>query len=157
MRISYWSSDVCSSYLTSPRSANSIWVAQDQQRNVDSVRVANRTSFHFGETPIDLGAFYNNRHVKHPIFQWLDFTVDDYGAFIRAVDDRSFEGFRNRLIVGPNLQNGPIDTEQFVNLTGAVQGELAGSMADQSRNLSLYAEAPLLVSPGPACIAEPVE
>src|SRR3546814_9882291 len=30
--------------LTSPRSANSIWVAQDQQRNVDSVRVANRTS-----------------------------------------------------------------------------------------------------------------
>src|SRR3546814_15065939 len=70
--------------LTSPRSANSIWVAQDQQRNVDSVRVANRTSFHFGETTIDLGAFYNNRHVKHPIFQWLDFTVDDYGAFIRA-------------------------------------------------------------------------
>src|SRR3546814_9874206 len=120
--------------LTSPRSANSIWVAQDQQRNVDSVRVANRTSFHFGETTIDLGAFYNNRHVKHPIFQWLDFTVDDYGAFIRAVDDRSFDGFRNRLIVGTNIQNGKIDTEQFVHLPAAMKGELAASMADKSRS-----------------------
>ncbi|WP_231635846.1 TonB-dependent receptor [Novosphingobium sp. ST904] len=130
-----------------------MWVAQDQQRNVDSVRVANRTSFHFGETTIDLGAFYNNRHVKHPIFQWLDFTVDDYGAFIRAVDDRSFDGFRNRLIVGTNIQNGTIDTEQFVNLPGAVKGALAASMADKSRNLSLYAEDSLFVTPGLALIA----
>ena len=29
---------------------------------------------------------------------------------------------RNRLIVGANLHNGTIDTEQFVNLTGAVKG-----------------------------------
>src|SRR3546814_11988177 len=91
--------------------------------------------------------------VKHPIFQWLDFTVDDYGAFIRAVDDRSFDGFRNRLIVGTNIQNCTIDTEQFVNLPGAVKGALAGSMADKSINLSLYAEDSRFVKPGRPLIA----
>src|SRR3546814_8227619 len=72
---------------------------------------------------------------------------------MRAVDDGSFDGFRNRLIVGTNIQNGTIDTEQFVNLPGAVKGALAASMADKSRNLSLYAEDSLFVTPGLALIA----
>src|SRR3546814_11656062 len=72
---------------------------------------------------------------------------------MRAVDDGSFDGFRNRLIVGTNIQNGTIDTEQFVNLPGAVKGALAGSMADKSRNPSLYAEDSLFVTPGLALIA----
>src|SRR3546814_4279337 len=46
-----------------------------------------------------------------------------------------------------------IDTEQFVNLPGAVKGALAASMADKSRNLSLYAEDSLFVTPGLALIA----
>ncbi|MEN3950945.1 TonB-dependent receptor [Iodidimonas sp. SYSU 1G8] len=126
--------------LNSPRSANPFWVLQDQQRNVDSIRLANRTTFRLAETVIDVGVFYNYRHVKHPIFQWLDFTVDDYGGFVRAVDDRTLGGFRNRLIVGANVQNGKIDTEQFVNLPGAVKGPLASSTVDTSKNISFYAE-----------------
>ena len=47
---------------------------------------------------VEFGAFYNYRHVDHPIFQYLDFTVDDYGGFVRAVDDRTIGGMRNRLI-----------------------------------------------------------
>lgn len=138
--------------LTDPKSANAFWVLQDQQRNVDSIRVANKTTLRFGSTTVDVGAFYNNRHVKHPIFQWLDFTVDDYGGFIRAVDDRSIGGLRNRLIVGANIQNGTIDTEQFVNLPGAVTGALAASMVDKSKNVSSYAEDSLFVSPDLALI-----
>lgn len=139
--------------LGSPRSANPGWVAQDQQRNVDSVRVANKTMLALGSTKLELGAFYNNRHVKHPIFQWLDFTVDDYGGFVRAVDDRSLGGLRNRLILGVNLQNGTIDTQQFVNLPGAVKGALAASMVDKSSNLSFYGEDSLFVRPDLALIA----
>jgi iron complex outermembrane receptor protein len=138
--------------LTDPRSANAFWVLQDQQRNVDSIRIANKTTFRFGETTIDVGAYYNNRHVKHPMFQWLDFTVDDYGGFVRAVDDRSLGSMRNRLIVGANLQNGTIDTEQFVNLPGAVKGALAASMVDKSKNVSIYAEDSLFVTPELALI-----
>lgn len=139
--------------LDDPRSANPEWVRQDQQRNVRSIRVANKTTARLGATTVEAGIFYNNRHVRHPIYQWLDFTVDDYGAFVRAVDDRSLGTVRNRLIVGANLQNGTIDTEQFVNLDGAVKGQLAASMVDKSRNLSAYAEDSLFVAPNLALIA----
>uniref|UniRef100_UPI003B3B1419 TonB-dependent receptor family protein n=1 Tax=Sphingomonas sp. TaxID=28214 RepID=UPI003B3B1419 len=139
--------------LDDPRAANPEWVRQDQQRNVRSIRVANKTIARLGDTTVEAGAFYNARHVRHPIYQWLDFTVNDYGAFARAVDDRSFGTVRNRLILGATLQNGKIDTEQFVNLDGAVKGPLAASMVDTSRNLSLYGEDSLFVAPNLALVA----
>jgi iron complex outermembrane receptor protein len=138
--------------LGSPRSANPEWVRQDQQRNVDSVRVSNKTTVRLDQTVLEFGAFYNWRHVDHPIYQYLDYTVDDYGGFVRAVDDRSLGGFRNRLIVGANLQNGTIDTEQFVNLSGAVKGALTVSMVDKPKNVSFYAEDSLYVRPNLALI-----
>lgn len=139
--------------LGSPRSANPVWITQDQQRNVDSVRFANKTTVRLGDTTVDAGIFYNHRHVDHPIYQYLDFTVDDYGGFVRAVDDRTIGALRNRLIVGANIQNGTIDTEQYVNMPGAVKGTLAASMIDRSKNVSAYAEDSLYVRPNLALIA----
>jgi iron complex outermembrane receptor protein len=139
--------------LGSPRSANGFWVLLDQQRNVDSVRVANRTVLRLDRTALEVGASYNYRHVRHPIFQWLDFSVDDFAGFLRAADDRSIGGLRNRLVVGATLQKGHIDTEQFVNLPGAVKGALAASMLDRSGNLSFYGEDSLNVRPDFALIA----
>nr|WP_221226088.1 TonB-dependent receptor [Novosphingobium fluoreni] len=139
--------------LGNPRAANPAWVDQDQQRNVDSVRISNKTTVRLDQTVLEFGAFYNWRHVDHPIYQYLDYTVDDYGGFLRAVDDRIIGGLRNRLIVGVNLHNGTMDTEQFVNLPGAVKGALTQSMADKSKNLSVYAEDSLYVQPNLALIA----
>lgn len=140
------------SALNTPRAANPTWVAQDQQRNVESFRISNKTSFTFGDTALEVGAFYNWRHVDHPIFQYLDFTVDDYGAFARLVDDRTIGSLRNRLIAGANLHNGTIDTDQHVNVA-ATKGALTASMVDKSRNLSFYAENSLFVLPQLALIA----
>ena len=140
------------SSLHNPRAASPVWVLQDQQRNVDSIRISNKTSFGFANTAVDVGAFYNWRHVDHPIFQYLDYTVDDYGLFARAVDERSLGGLSNRLVAGINLHNGVIDTEQFVNQPGAVKGPLAASMIDRSGNLSIYAENSLSVLPDLALI-----
>jgi iron complex outermembrane receptor protein len=139
--------------LNSPTAANAVWIMQDQQRNVDSIRIANKTTMHFGETMLEAGVFYNNRHVDHPIFQYLDYTVDDYGGFLRAVDDRMIGGLRNHLILGGNIHNGVLDTQQFVNLTGAVKGALAASMVDTSENYSIYAEDSLYIRPDLALIA----
>src|SRR3546814_3119727 len=106
---------------------------QDQQRNVDSIRFANKTIVRLDQTRVEFGAFYNWRHVDHPIYQYLDYTADDYGGFVRVVDDRNLGGLRNRLIVGANLHNGTMDTEQFENLTGAVKGDLTQSLVDKDR------------------------
>jgi len=139
--------------LANPRAANPGWIAQDQQRNVDSLRIANKTSVSLGQSALAVGAFYNWRHVKHPIFQWLDYTVDDYGAFARLEDDRSLGSMRNNLVIGASLHNGTLDTEQFVNLPGAVKGALAASMIDKSENLAVYAEDSLSVLPNLALVA----
>lgn len=138
--------------LNSPRDANRVWVEQDQARNVDSIRAANRTTLRLGSIQLDLGGFYNGRHVDHPIYQYLDYTVKDYGAFVRAVDDRPLGGLRNRLILGLNLHNGTIDTEQFENI-GGTKGALTTSMIDQSTNLSAYAEHSLFLRPDIAIVA----
>jgi iron complex outermembrane receptor protein len=139
--------------LNNPRAANPGWVAQDQQRNVESHRIANKSTWRLGETVVEFGGFYNNRHLDHPIFQYLDYTVDDYGGFIRAVDDRQWGGLRNRLIVGGNIHNGVLNTDQFVNLPGAIKGAQASSMVDTSENYSLYLEDSLYVQPNLALIA----
>ena len=133
--------------LGDPRSANPVWVAQDQQRNVDSLRLSSKTTVRFGPTAVEFGAFYNHRHVDHPIYQYLDYTVDDYGGFIRAVDERRIGGMDNRLVLGANLLNGSIDTDQYVN-TAATKGALTASYLDQSKNFSAYAENSLSLSSG---------
>ncbi len=139
--------------INAPRSANPIWIIQDQQRNVDSIRIANKTTLHFGKTTVDLSVFYNHRDVDHPIFQYYDFNSNDYGGFVRAVDDRSLGSIRNRLIIGANIQAGTNDTDYFVNLPGAVKGAPTASMMDRSKNVSAYAEDSLYLRPNLAIIA----
>lgn len=128
------------SALHSPRSADSEFERLDQQRNIDSQRLANKTTLVFGPTVLEFGVFGLNRHVKHPIYQWLDYDVRDYGGFVRATDDRQWGDFRNRLVTGFNVHNGTIDNQQYINQPGAVKGPLAASNVDKSKNLSAYAE-----------------
>jgi iron complex outermembrane receptor protein len=139
--------------LNSPKDADGYFVLVDQQRNIDSMRVANKTTLRFGPTTVDFGIFGAQRHVMHPIYQWLDYRVNDYGGFARATDDRPIGAFRNRLIAGVNVHNGSIDNEQFVNLPGAVKGALAASNIDKSENISAYLENSFFVRPDVALIA----
>lgn len=138
--------------LNSPRAANPVWVEQDQQRNIDSVRVANKTTLRFDETTVDFGAFALERHVMHPIYQWLDFHVHDYGGFARATDDRFIGGFRNRMITGVNLQNGTIDINQYWNVGAATKGPLAASYLWKSQNVSAYGENSFFFLPSVALV-----
>lgn len=139
--------------LTRPRTADPDFVRQDQQRNIDSLRVANKTTLLFGPTTLEFGVFSVRRHVMHPIYQWLDFEVRDSGGFVRATDDRTISGYRNRLIAGVNLHDGTIDTRQYLNLDGAVKGDLTSSTLDKSQNLAVYAEDSLFIVPGVALVA----
>lgn len=138
--------------LNSPKAANAGSVALDQQRNVDSVRVANKTTMRFGPTIVDFGLFGVSRHVDHPIFQYLDYDARDYGAFVRSTDERDLSGFRNRLIGGVNIHNGTIDTTQYINNAG-YKGALAASMVDTSQNYSAYAENNFYFLPDVAFVA----
>lgn len=128
------------SALHSPRKADSEFQRLDQQRNIDSVRLANKTTLRFDSTTLEFGVFGVDRHVMHPIYQWLDYRVKDFGGFVRATDEWMLGDYHNRLITGINLHNGRIDNKQYINETGAVKGPLAASNVDKSKNVSAYAE-----------------
>ena len=139
--------------LTTPKAADPEFVRQDQQRNIDSVRVANKTTLRFGATTVDFGLFTHQRHVDHPIFRYLDYYVRDYGGFVRATDDRMVGGFRNRLIVGGNILDGTIDYQEYQNIGNAIKGPLVTDALWKSQNHSAYAENSFFLLPNFALIA----
>jgi iron complex outermembrane receptor protein len=139
------------SALTSPQTAAVGNVVNDQQRNIDTLRIGNKTTVRFDNTVVEFGAFGLDRHLMHPIFQWLDYRYRDYGGFAKATDDRVIGGFRNRLVAGVNVVNGTIDNQQFANVGGA-KGALLSSSIDRSKNTSVYVEDSLYVLPSVAVI-----
>jgi iron complex outermembrane receptor protein len=138
--------------LNSPTTAAAANVANDQQRNIDTVRLANKTTIRFEDTKVEFGAFGVDRHLMHPIFQWLDYSYKDYGGFAKVTDDRFIGGFRNRLVAGINILNGSIDNQQFANI-GGQKGALLSSSIDRSKNTSLYLEDSFYFLPNVAAIA----
>ncbi len=139
------------SALTSPQTAAPANIALDQQRNIDTVRIANKTTLRFDATTVEFGAFAVDRHLMHPIYQWLDYQYNDYGGFGKVTDERLIGGYRNRLIAGVNLLNGTIDNKQYANIGGA-KGALLSSSLDRSTNISAYIENSFYVLPEVAVI-----
>ncbi|WP_398475010.1 TonB-dependent receptor family protein [Tardiphaga sp.] len=139
------------SALNSPQTAAAGNLTNDYQRNIDTVRLANKTTIRLDNTTIDIGVFGVDRHLMHPIFAYLDYSYQDYGGFARATDDREIGGYRNVFVAGVNLINGRIDNKQYVNLAGQ-RGALTYSSIDRSENTSVYAENSLYVLPNVALI-----
>lgn len=139
------------SALNSPTTAAAGNVALDQQRNIDTVRLANKTTIRFDDTTVDFGVFGVDRHLMHPIYQYLDYSYQDYGGFAKVTDDRNIGGFRNVLVAGVNVINGRIDNNQYTNVAGQ-KGALQSSSIDRSKNTSVYVENSLYVLPSVALI-----
>lgn len=125
--------------LNAPRTAAAVNIADDWQRNIDTVHVANKSTLKLDNTTIDLGVFAADRHLKHPIYQWLDWRYRDYGAFARLVDDRLIAGHRNRFTVGFNMVNGTVDADNYFN-TGGSKAGLITSKVMHPENYTAYAE-----------------
>ncbi|MFB9267781.1 TonB-dependent receptor family protein [Bradyrhizobium erythrophlei] len=138
--------------LTSPTAAAPFNVINDWQRNIDTVRVANKTTIRFEDTKLEFGAFGVDRHLMHPIFQWLDYRYKDYGGFAKVTDDRVIGGFRNRFVAGFNILNGSIDAQQFVNI-GGFKGTPTSSLLQKPENYSAFAENSFYFVPNVAFIA----
>ena len=140
------------SALTDPQAAAPGNVVGDWQRNINTVRLANKTTIRLDDTKVEFGAFGVDRHLMHPIFQWLDYSYKDYGGFSKVTDDRFIGGFRNRLVAGVNILNGSIDNQQFANI-GGQKGALLSSSIDRSKNTSFYIEDSFYFLPNVAAIA----
>lgn len=138
--------------LNDPKTAAANNVLHDWQRNIDTLRLANKTTVRLAAgTLLEFGAFNVDRQLDHPIFQWLDYRYDDYGGFARIVDESSIGGFANRFIAGVNLHYGNADVKQFEN-TGGRKGALVVDADDTSGNVSAYLENHFFIMPDVAVV-----
>ncbi|MEQ1651687.1 MAG: TonB-dependent receptor [Hyphomicrobium sp.] len=134
--------------LSSPETAAGINVINDWQRNIDTIRVANKTTVRLSQgTTVEFGAFNVDRHLMHPIFLWLDYDYSDYGGFARLYDESLIAGHKNRFIAGANLHNGEVDAKLFGIGPGAAKGPLFVRTIDESRNVSVYVEDTFYITP----------
>lgn len=134
--------------LTTPRMANPSNVTGDQQRDIDSLRLQNRTRFDWGTTRLDLGAFLNAKSLYHPIFQLLDQKSTDYGAFARLDHEAGPFAFT----LGGEIRRGSTRARQFVNVAGK-RGAPTLDADQDARTANIYAEARLTPVDGVTLIA----
>ncbi|WP_323810509.1 TonB-dependent receptor family protein [Sphingobium baderi] len=90
----------------------------DQARNIDSIRLQNRTTVQIDGGLIAFGAFYNAKELYHPIYQVIDQNSEDRGVFASLDWAGDFAGMPVEMALGTQARFGRTIAKQFVNNSG---------------------------------------
>lgn len=118
--------------LTRPRTGN---FAGDQARDIDSLRLQNRTVLKLGGAELAVGAFVNAKALYHPIFQVVDQQSTDHGGFARL----DWSSGPLALALGVNARFGEVDSRRYVNVNGA-RGARTLDADQRARTIDVYGE-----------------
>ncbi len=122
--------------LSTPEMANPGNVAGNQARDINSLRLQNRTSFALGAVNLDVGAFLNAKSLYHPIYQGIDQESTDRGVFARA----DFQAGVLAFTLGGEVRFGDIASKRFINVAGK-RGALTFQADQDARTANIYGEA----------------
>jgi iron complex outermembrane receptor protein len=126
--------------LNNPRSTAPVNITNNYHRDVESVRIANRTSFLIGDsTQLSVGGYFLDKDLYHPIFQVIDNHFTDGGVFARAGGEVTLFGHRNGWTLGTFVNAGRNEDKRFVNVRGS-RGALAFNTDETAVNVQLYGE-----------------
>jgi iron complex outermembrane receptor protein len=115
-----------------PRTGNS---AGDQARDIDSIRLQNRTRLTLDGGMLEIGGFANLKELYHPIFQVVDQSSTDRGLFARLDLTRGpFE-----LTLGSTARFGTVGSRRYVNLDGN-RGVRTFEADQRARTIDVYGE-----------------
>jgi iron complex outermembrane receptor protein len=118
--------------LENPKKGNFLG---DQARDIDSLRLQNRTTLDLDNATIEAGVFLNAKALYHPIFQVIDQKSTDRGVFFRV----EYASGPVELTVGGEARFGTVDSKRFVNVNGS-RGALTFDADQKSRTANLYGE-----------------
>lgn len=121
--------------LTAPRTSSAAAISGDQARDIDSIRLQNRTTIDWGATRLEFGPFVNAKSLYHPIFQVIDQESVDYGAFARLEHEAGPLGFT----LGGEIRRGDTHARQFINIAGR-RGAPTFDAEQDARTANLYGE-----------------
>jgi len=122
-----------------PHQANVSNVTGNQKRDFDYIRLANKTAFRWDDQLLELGAFWFQKDLFHPIFQLLEIFYNNAGGSIRYQNFKELLGHKNILTLGFNPVFGTAKDLRYLNAGGSRGRETAGSH-QSSYNLDLYGE-----------------
>lgn len=122
--------------LTDPRQALPGNIAGDQARDVDSIRLQNRTTWDLGPARLEGGIFLNAKQLYHPIFQVIDQNSTDWGVFARAEADLG----PATLTLGSTARFGEVAARQYLNIAGK-RGNLTADQSQTANTIDTYGEA----------------
>lgn len=109
--------------------------AGDQKRDIDSIRIQNRTTVDLDSVGLEFGAFLNAKKLFHPIFQVVDQDSFDKGVFARV----GWETGPLELHAGATARFGTVDSERHVNVDGK-RGALTLKADQDARTIDVYSE-----------------
>ena len=136
-----------------PRQAAPANVSGDQQRNIEVLRLANRTTLDLGaDSRLELNAFVSHKTLFHPIFQVIEQSSKDWGLGARWVRQAPLAGRPNRLTLGLQWGAGEMDDDRFVNLAGHA-GARTNQLHNKARQLTLYAQDEFTLRPDLTVVA----
>jgi iron complex outermembrane receptor protein len=120
---------------TAPESGSFL---NDQARDIDSLRLQNRTSITLGAGKLDIGLFLNAKQLHHPIYQLVDQKSLDWGSYARLDQDFGSVGFT----AGVTARFGNVAARRFFNIDGE-QGAKTFEADQKARTIDAYVEARL--------------
>jgi iron complex outermembrane recepter protein len=122
-----------------PEQPNAASVMGRQRRDIDLWRFANKTTFRFGSSRLEIGAYYSDKTLFHPIFQVLDQDNKDYGMDVRLIHDGQWLNRRNEFVIGYAPSRGTTDENRWMNNNGR-RGMMTNSSEQIASNSEFYAE-----------------
>ncbi|ART79664.1 TonB-dependent receptor family protein [Oceanisphaera avium] len=132
--------------LNQPKQAAANNLTNHWQHNLDGARLANRTLWLVDTTEYEVGAWYGQSQLDHPIYEVIDHNSTDYGAYSRLNHYGQFGQRDNEVTLGLTWSAGHINGQQFVN-TGGNRGAQTAHARNSARNLIAYGENRLELMP----------
>lgn len=125
--------------LTDPRQTLPNNIAIDAGRDIDSIRLQNRTTVALGSGSLSFGGFVNAKQLYHPIFQVIDQNSTDRGGFARLELAGDIAAIPVELSLGSTARFGTVAARQFVNIAGN-RGALTANARQTARTIDSYGE-----------------
>ena len=132
------------SALTDPTRGNFVG---DQARDIDSIRLQNRTTIALGNGALAFGLFFNAKDLYHPIFQVIDQKSEDRGAFASLDLAGDLGGMPVEVTLGSQARFGKVTARQFVNIAGD-RGAPTALVQQRAQTINSYGEARIAPVPG---------
>lgn len=127
-------------------------ISGDQQRNIDSLRLQNRSTIDLDGARIAFGLFYAAKQLDHPIYQVVDQKSVDRGVFAGIDGGGRIAGMPFQWTLGTQARFGTVEAKQFLNIGGR-RGLQTTDATQTARTINSYGELRLTPASGLTLVA----